>query len=264
MKILVCVKQVPDKDSTFRIDAAGTWVETENLSFQINDYDRYALEEALRLKDAGGGEVVVCSVGPDRVSQAIKTALAMGADRAIHINDPEAEGADPLGVARMIHATIGGDGFDLVLAGLQTEDDNSAQLGPMLARLLDVPCATGVTALALADDGKTVRVERELENNRRQVVELDLPAVVSVQTGINQPRYASLKGIMAAKRKEMRVVKLADVGLAADQAGGAAARMRILSMAPPPKGEGAELVEGSADEVAAELVRRIKEKTGMI
>jgi electron transfer flavoprotein beta subunit len=203
-------------------------------------------------------------VGPDRVSQAIKTALAMGADRAIHINDPEAEGADPLGVARMLQATVAADSFDLVLAGLQTEDDNSAQLGPMLARLLDLPCATGVTALTLADDGKSVRVERELENNRRQVVDLDLPAVVTVQTGINQPRYASLKGIMAAKRKETRVVKLSDLGLTAEQAGGAAARMRILQMAPPPKGEGAELVEGSADEVAAELVRRIKEKTGVI
>jgi len=261
MKILVCVKQVPDKDSTFRVDAAGTWVETDNLTFQLNDYDRFALEEALRLKDAGEAEVVVCSIGPERASQAIKTALAMGADRAVHVHDPAAVDSDALGLARILHAVAKAESFDLILAGLQAEDDNVAQVGPMLARLLDLPCATAITSLQVADDGKSIRVERELENNRRQVVDLDLPALVTVQTGINSPRYASLKGIMGAKRKEVRKPALTDLGLSAEQT---APRMRILALTPPAKGEGAEILQGSTTEVVTELVRRIKEKTGVI
>lgn len=254
MKILVCLKQVPDKDSTFRIRDDGTWVDTENLSFQINEYDRYALEEALRLKDAGGGEVVVISLGPDRVAQAIKTALAMGADRAIHVRDDRDHG-DPLTVARLLHAAVREEPFDLVFTGLQTEDDNFGQVGPLLARLLDLPCATGIVRLTPSDDGGTVRVERELENNRVQVVDLQLPAVVSVQTGMNEPRYASLKGIMAAKRKEVRAVAAADV---ADD------RMKVRKLGLPPKGEGGEILTGSTEEIAAELVKRIREKTGVI
>jgi len=264
MKILVCLKQVPDKDSSFRIRAGGGGVETENLSFQINDYDRYALEAALRLKDTSAAEVVVLSVGPERVAQALKTALAMGADRAIHVNDPAAKDSDALGVARLLHAAAAPEGFDLVLAGLQADDDNLAQVGPMLARLLGFRCATGVMALSLVEDGRTARVERELENNRLQVVDLTLPAVVTVQTGINEPRYASLKGIMAAKKKETRILRLADLGLVPAQVGAAGARARVLEMGPPPRGKGGEILKGSPDEIAAELVRRIREKTGVV
>lgn len=259
MRILVCLKQVPDKDSTFRINATGTWVETGNLSFQINEYDRYALEEALRLRDAGGAEVVVISMGPDRVSQALKTALAMGADRAIHVRDAS-EQPDPLAVARILHAAAQHEAFDLVLTGFQAEDDNFAQVGPLLARLLEVPCATGIMRLAVVDDGAAVRVEREMENNRLQVVDVTLPAVLTVQTGINEPRYASLKGIMAAKRKETRGVTPAELGLG----DGAGARMKVLEIAPPPKGKGCEILAGSTEEIVGELVRRIREKTGVI
>ena len=264
MKILVCMKQVPDKDSTFRIDAEGTWVDTENLSFQVNDYDRYALEEALRIKDGGDAEVVVASVGPDRVGQAIKTALAMGADRALHVKDPQAEGSDPLGVARILQAAVAGESFDLILAGFQAEDDNFGQVGALLARFLELPCATGIVKLDLDPGGSTVRVERELENNRVEVVAMDLPAVVTVQTGINDPRYASLKGIMAAKRKEVRVLGLAELGFAAGDVGAAAARLQVIEITPPPKGAGGEILDGSTEEVAAELVRRIREKTGVL
>jgi electron transfer flavoprotein beta subunit len=257
MKILVCLKQVPDKDSSFRINAERSWVETDNLSFQINDYDRYALEEALRIKDAAGGEVVAVSLGPDRVTQALKTALAMGADRAIHVQHDDSP-LDPLAVARMLQGAVKDDTFDLVLAGFQTEDDNFAQVGPLLARLLGMPCATGIIGLVVGDDGTSVRVERELENNRVQIVDLILPAVVTVQTGINEPRYASLKGIMAAKRKEIRTVPGAEV------AGAGVARMKVLEMAPPPKGAGGEILTGSPEEIAAELVKRIREKTGVL
>ncbi len=263
MKILVCLKQVPDKDSAFRVNADGDWIETSDLSFQINDYDRYALEEALRIRDGGGAEVTVISIGPARVGTALKTALAMGADRAIHVNDPAAEGSDALGTARILCAAASGEGFDLIFTGFQSDDDNLALVGPFLARLLGVPCATGIVGLELLEGGGAVRAKRELESNRLQVVDLDLPALVTVQTGINHPRYASLKGIMAAKRKETRAVTLAELQVPPERAGRAGARVRIVGMAPPPKGEGGEILQGSTANVVADLVRRIHEKTGV-
>ena len=264
MKSLVLVKQVPNSDSPFRLDAAGTWVDESNLTFTLNDYDRYALEEALRLKDAGRlEEVAVLSVGPERAATALRTCLATGADRAIHVKDAALTGADPLAIARVIVAAIGKDGFVLILAGLQADDDNHTQMAGLVARLLGRPCATAVMKLELREDG-CLRVERELENNRLQVVDLTLPAVVAVQTGINEPRYASLKGIMAAKKKELRTLALADLGLDPAQAGAQASRLKTIRLAPPPKGKGAEILKGTADEVASELVRRIREKTGVI
>jgi len=149
------------------------------------------------------------------------------------------------------------------MAGLQADDDNHTQIGGLVARCMERPCATAVMGMSLQDES-TVRVERELENNQLQIVDLRLPAVVAVQTGINEPRYASLKGIMAAKKKEIRAVSLADVGLDPAEVGGQAARMKTVQVAPPPKGKGAELLTGGADEIAQELVKRIREKTGVI
>ncbi len=263
MKSLVLAKQVPNTDSPFRINADGTWVDEGNLTYGLNDYDRYGLEAVLKLKDAGKvSEVVALTVGPDRASAVLRTCLATGADRAIHIKDDALAGADPLSVAKVIAAAIKDESFSLIVAGLQADDDNYAQTGPLLARLLDRPCATAVMGLELLDGA--VRVERELENNRLQVVELQLPAVLTVQTGINEPRYASLKGIMAAKKKEVRAVALSDLGLDAAQVGGAASRMKTVRLEVPPKGEGADIVKGGPEEIAAELVKRIREKTGVI
>ena len=264
MKCLVLVKQVPNADSPFRLNGAGTWVEEGNLTFGLNDYDRYALEEALRLKDGGKAtEVVVLSVGPERAATALRTCLATGADRAIHVKDDATVGSDPLSIAAIIVAAIKDDGFSLILGGLQADDDNHTQIPGLLARRLGRPCATAVMKLELLD-ATTLRVERELENNRLQVVDMKLPAVVAVQTGINEPRYASLKGIMAAKKKEMRTVGLADLGLTAAAVGGAASRLKTIRLATPPKGKGAEILKGTPDEIAKELVRRIREKTGVI
>ena len=263
MKSLVLAKQVPVNDSPFRIDGAGTWIEEGNLTFGLNDYDRYGLEALLKLKDAGGvTEVVALTVGPERASAVLRTCLATGADRAIHVKDDALAGADPLSVAKVIAAAIQGEDFSLIVAGLQADDDNYGQTGPLLARLLDRPCATAVMGLELQDGA--VRVERELENNRLQVVDLTLPAVITVQTGINEPRYASLKGIMAAKKKEIKTVGLSDLGLDASIVGSAASRMKTVRLDVPPKGEGAEIIEGGPDEIAAELVKRIREKTGVI
>ena len=263
MKSLVLAKQVPGNDSPFRIDGAGTWIEEGNLTFGLNDYDRYGLEALLKLKDAGGvTEVVALTVGPERASAVLRTCLATGADRAIHVKDDALAGADPLSVAKVIAAAIQGEDFSLIVAGLQADDDNYGQTGPLLARLLDRPCATAVMGLELQDGA--VRVERELENNRLQVVDLTLPAVITVQTGINEPRYASLKGIMAAKKKEIKTVGLSDLGLDASIVGAAASRMKTVRLDVPPKGEGAEIIEGGPDEIAAELVKRIRENTGVI
>ena len=263
MKTLVLIKQVPNTDSPFRLNGAGTWVDESNITFALNDYDRYALEEALRLKDAGKAtEVVALTVGPERAASALRTALATGADRAIHVKDDALTGADPLGIARAIAAAIKDEGFVLILAGLQADDDNYTQTPGLVARLLGRPCATAVLKIEPGDG--VIKVERELENQRVQVVEMTLPAVVAVQTGLNEPRYASLKGIMAAKKKEIRTVDLAAIGLDPAVVGGAGARMRTIRLAPPPKGKGAEMLAGSADDVARELVRRIREKTGVI
>jgi len=264
MKAVVLVKQVPNTDSPFRINGAGTWVDEGNLTYSLNDYDRYALEEVLRLKDAGRvAEVVVLTAGPERAASALRTCLATGADRALHIKDDALAGADPLSVARAVAAAVKDGEFSLILAGLQADDDNYMQIGPFVARLLDRPCATAVTRLE-SKDGATVRVERELENNRLQIVDLMLPAVITVQTGINEPRYPSLKGIMAAKKKEIRTLTLADLGIDPASVAASAARFRTVRLAPPPKGKGAEILSGPADQIARELVKRIREKTGVI
>jgi electron transfer flavoprotein beta subunit len=264
MKSLVLAKQIPNTDSPFRINGEGTWIDEGNLTYGLNDYDRYGLEAVLKLKDAGRiSEVVALTVGPDRASAVLRTCLATGADRAIHIKDDALEGSDPLSMARAIAAAVKEEEIALIVAGLQADDDNCGQIGPLVARLLDRPCATAVVGLELLD-GDSLRVERELENNRVQVVELQLPAVITVQTGINEPRYASLKGIMAAKKKEIRTVGLGDLGLDAAQVGAAASRMKTIRLDTPPKGEGAEIVQGSPDDIAGELLKRIREKTGVI
>jgi len=261
MKSLVLVKYVPDTNSPFRIDSAGTWVDEANLSFNLNEYDRYALEELLKLKDAGKvTEVVALTVGPDASAAVLRTCLATGADRAIHVKDDALAKADPLGLARAIRAAIKDEDFSLIMAGMQADDDNHTQVGGLVARLLDWPCASTAISLSLTN-GDTIRVERELENNRLGVVDLKLPALVTVQTGINTPRYASLKGIMSAKKKEIKILGLTDLGL---DPGEVASRMKTVRLVPPPKGKGAEMVEGSPEEVAQELLKRIREKTGVI
>lgn len=256
MKILVPLKQVPHQDARLDVRSDGTWIQEENIKFEINSYDTYALEEALRIKDAGEAEVVVVSIGPDRVTQSLRTALGMGGDRAIHVKDPEAEGSDALAIAKILAAVAKAESPDLVLMGLMADDDNLSAVGPMLAQLLDVPHTTAVMALEQAN-GK-LRAERELEGGALEVMELPRPCVVTVQTGINQVRYASLKGIMAAKRKPIETKTASDLDLSG-QVGAEAAKLRVEKIYPPPKGEGAEILQGSTDEVVSKLVGKIKE-----
>jgi electron transfer flavoprotein beta subunit len=256
MKIMVCLKQVPHQDARLDVRPDGSWIQEDNIKFEINSYDTYALEEALRIKDAGQAEVVVVSIGPDRVTQSLRTALGMGADRAVHVKDPEADASDPLGVAKILAAIAKAENPDLVLMGLMADDGNSAAVPPMLAELLNFASTTSVMKVTRSNGA--IRAERELEGGALEVVDLTGPTVLSVQTGINQVRYASLKGIMAAKKKPIDTKSLADLGLSG-KVGAAAAKMKIEKVYHPPKGKGAEMVTGSTDEIVSKLVGKIKE-----
>ena len=254
MKILVCLKQVPHKDARLEVAKSGTWIDDANIKFEINDYDNYALEEALRIKDAGDAEVVVATIGPDRVVQSLRTALGMGADRAIQVWDDGLVETDSLGIAKTLAAVAKDENFDLVLMGLMSDDANHGLVGPMLAELLGVPHATAIVKAELKNG--SVEVERELEGGALEVVEVPLPCLLTAQTGMNEVRYASLKGIMQAKKKPLDKKSLSDLGL---DPGSVAAKATIEKLYTPPKGEGAELLEGSAGDVAQQLVSKIKE-----
>jgi electron transfer flavoprotein beta subunit len=256
MKIMVCLKQVPHQDARLDVNASGTWIQEDNIKFEINSYDTYALEEALRIKDAGEADVFVVSIGPDRVTQTLRTALGMGADRAIHVKDPEADGSDALGVAKILAAIAKEESPDYIVMGMMSDDGNSSAVPPMLAELVGVPHTTA--AVKVETKNGSVTVDREIEGGAREVVELQAPCLVAVQTGMNQVRYASLKGIMAAKKKPLDVKGVGDLGLSG-QVGADAAKVRIEKIAPPPKGDRADMVEGSPDEVATRLVTKIKE-----
>jgi len=256
MKVMVCLKQVPHQDARLDVSADGTWIQEDNIKFEINSYDTYALEEALRIKDAGEAEVVVVSIGPDRVTQALRTALGMGADRAIHVKDAETDGSDSLGIAKVLAAVAKEENPDIVFCGLMADDGNFASVPPMLAELIDVPSATGVLKTDANADG--IQVERELEGGAMEVVELPKPCLLAIQTGANQVRYASLKGIMQAKKKPVDVKTAADLGVAG-QVGAAAAKVKIEKVYVPPKSDSAEILQGATDEVVGQLVGKIKE-----
>jgi len=256
MKIMVCLKQVPHQDARLDIAADGTWIQEDNLKFEINSYDTYALEEALGAKDAGEAEVFAVSIGPDRVTQALRTALGMGADRAIHVKDPEIDGSDALGVAKVLAAIAKQESPDLILMGMMSDDGNFAAVPPMLAQLVGLPHTTAAVKIERANG--SVTCDREIEGGAHEVVELQSPCLVAVQSGINQVRYASLKGIMAAKKKPLDVKTAADLGLTG-QVGAAAAKAKIDKISMPVKGDRAEILEGSTDDVVGSLVTKIKE-----
>ena len=255
MKIVVCLKQVPHQDARLDLNAGGTWIQEDNIKFEINSYDTYALEEALRIKDKGGAEVVVVSIGPERVTQALRTALGMGADRAVHVKDAASDGSDALVIARILAAVVKQESPDLVLCGLMADDGNFSAVPPMLAELADLPCATAVVKCDLEG---AVTVERELEGGALEVVQLPMPCLLAVQTGLNQVRYASLKGIMAAKKKPVDVKSAADLGVAG-QVGAGAAKAKVAKVYTPPKGQGATMITGTTEQVVGQLVNKIKE-----
>src|SRR3954465_11600667 len=235
MKIAVCLKQVPTRDWQPRLDDARTWIREPDASFEMNEPDAYALEEALRLKEKHGGEVVVCSAGPARVAQVLREALARGADRAIHVEDERLTSADADAIAGLLAEALRGEPLDLVLTGLQSDDQGAAQTGVILAERLGLPHATIVMEVQATSEG-ALRVKRELEGGWFQWVALPLPAVLTIQSGINQLRYATLKGIMAAKKKEVR--KAAPPAVAA-------AKQKIVGLYLPEKTKKTQIITGS-------------------
>jgi electron transfer flavoprotein beta subunit len=255
VKIVVCIKQVPRRDDLLRITADKRWIEEASLSYEANESDAFALEEGLRLKEKHGGEVVVVTLGPADASKTIKEALAKGADRAIHLTGAELERLDATATARAIAAAIAPESPDLVLTGLQSDDLGYGQTGVLLAELLGLVHASIVIALETSEDAATLRVKRELENGWFQWVTMPLPGVVTIQSGINKPRYASLKGIMGAKKKPVDQRSATDLGLAT---AALAPREVIGALSFPVREKQTELLEGDAETVASQLVERLR------
>ncbi|MGD0133267.1 MAG: electron transfer flavoprotein subunit beta/FixA family protein [Bryobacteraceae bacterium] len=250
MKILVSIKQVPSRDSQLRVDAGGHWIQENDLTFEVNEPDAFALEEALRLKEKHGGEVVALLAGPARASQTIREALAKGADRAIHIEEEKLTAFDTLGVAQLLAKAAEAEKPDLILTGLQSDDLGYGQTGVVMAELLGLPHGTIIMAVERIDTG--IRVKRELEDGWFQNVEMPLPAVLTIQSGINKLRYATLMGIKKAKTKEVKRLTTAELGVTA------APTASIERVYLPQRTKQTQLLDGSPREAAAKLVEKLR------
>jgi len=265
VKIISCIKPVPDPASRLVINESKTWIKDQDLTFVASEADNYALEEALRLKEKHGGEVVVISMGGEEAARVLRSGLAMGADRAIHLADPQFKGADEFAAAEALAKAIEKDGgADLVLTGVQSDDLGTGMTGVMLAEFLSFSHATVVVGVELTSDSKTLHVKRELEGGLNETVELSTPAVLTIQFGINQPRYASLKGIMAAKKKELKSWTCADLGLTAEQAGRAGAMYDVKEIFIPERKSRVEILTGTPEEAAAKLVEKLRKEAKVI
>ena len=248
MKIIVAIKQVPERDAPLAV--AGKWIDESGLAYTINEPDAYALEEALQLKEKHGGEVVVLCAGPERAAQTIREALAKGADRAIHIETEELNSLDTLGIGKLLAAAVKGENPDLILTGLQSDDLGSGQTGVVMAELLGVPHSTIIMQVEV--DGARIQVKRELEDGWFQHIGMPLPAVLTIQSGSNKLRYATLMGIKKAKTIEIRRVTPADLG------GLAVPVAAISKVYAPQKQKQAQIFEGDPKTAAAQLVEKLK------
>jgi electron transfer flavoprotein beta subunit len=250
MKIIVSIKQVPVRDSQLRIDSSGRWIQEGDLNFEINEPDAYALEEALQLKEKHGGEVIALCAGPARASQTIREALAKGADRAIHIEADNLSSLDTLGLAKLLAKAVEPEKPDLILTGLQSDDLGYGQTGVVLAEILGLPHGTIIMAVEKLEGA--IRVKRELENGWFQNVEMPLPAVLTIQSGINKLRYATLMGIKKAKTKEVKQFSVGSLGVSSTPT---AVIERIYM---PQRSKQTQILDGTAKEAAAKLVEKLK------
>src|SRR5688572_578835 len=253
MKIAVCIKQVVTREWQLRVNESRTWIRDNDASFELNEPDAYALEEALRLKEKHGGEVVVCCGGPARATQVLREALARGADRAVHVESDALANADAAVVAQALADAIREEKFDLVLTGLQSDDQGFGQTGVILAERLGMPHATIIMEVQVTDGA--LRVKRELEGGWFQWVALPMPALLTIQSGINQLRYATIKGIMAAKKKEIR-----NAGAPAP----ADPLVQILSVYVPEKAKQTQLLSGSAADASRALVAKLRDEARVL
>ena len=264
MRIAVCIKQVPNSEARLRVSRDGKWLDEEDLPFIINESDEYALEEGLQIAEKTGGEVVVFSLGPDRVKEALRKALAVGAARAVHLSDPAFAGGDALATGRALAAAVARESFDLVLTGSQSDDAGFGATGSVIAGHLGWPHVWLVMGVELEEGNGSAKVTREMESGVNEISRVTLPAVLEIQAGINHPRYASLKGIMAAKKKEIAAVAPGDLGLDAGQIGAAGSRLEVVAVSFPESGAGAQMIEGDAKTAAAALVQKLQKEARVL
>ena len=264
MNIIICMKQVPDTEAQIRVKPDGSGIVDSDIKFVMNPYDEFGVEEALLLKEKFGGTVTIVCLGPERAVEAIRTGLAMGADKAVHLDDPAFEGGDAFSTAKALAAAIKGMEYDLVFCGKQAIDDDLAQVGPALAEMLGIPQIVVVTKVEVSDDGKKAKVNRQIIGGE-EIIDVPLPAVLTAQKGLNEPRYASLPGIMKAKKKEVKSVKVADLGLDPNDVGKAGAKTQVLKMYSPPQREAGKMSEGeTAEETAPKLAKLLREEAKVI
>ena len=257
MNILVCMKQVPDTAIAIRLDAEQKSIDRSEITYVVNPFDEYAIEAGLQLKEKYGGEVTLVTMGPDRADEALRTGLAMGADKGVHISDPALEGSDTLVTAKVLAAAIKGLLYDIVLCGKVATDDNTGQVGPALAELLGIPHISGATTLEVDDDAKKATATREVEGGFMRM-EVPIPAVITAEKDLNAPRYPSLPGIMKAKTKPVDKKDVASLGMDPSSVGLAGSKIQPMGMSLPPVREAGRIIEGEAEEAAKELARLLR------
>ncbi len=259
MNIVVCVKQVPETaEAEIKLASDGRGIDKEGLPLQINESDNYALEQALLLTEEHDGDVTVITLGPDSSDEVLRMSMAKGAAEAVRIGDPVFDRGDAVAVAQALASALKDMEFDLVLAGCMSSDDGHTQVGVALAQALGIPHATYVTEMEMGDG--EITVGRELEGGLIEKVKMGLPCVVGIQTGINEPRYASIMGIAKASKREIAMKSAADLGIDAGSTGDAGSKTRVEALAYPPVGEGAEILDGTPPEASGKLAEVLREK----
>ncbi len=262
MEILVCVKRVPDTaENEFELNSAGNDLDRDDLVYSVNEWDNYAVEEAIQLVDNNGGSVTVVSVGDDESEEVLRREMAMGANNGVLLSDDAFEGSDGRGIAEILKAEVKSNKYDLILTGALA-DEGAGQIGGMLAALLDVPFASVVNKIEVVDD-KTLKIGREIEGGNQEMNEIALPCVLSIQTGINEPRYVGIRGIRKVASVEIPVKGASDLGLDAAVVGKSGAKVKRLDYFVPDLGDGAEMLEGSTDEIIDVLIEKLKSKGGL-
>ncbi len=262
MEILVCIKRVPDTtENEIEVNRDGSDIVRDDLVYSVNEWDNYAVEEAIQIRDAVGGSVTVVSIGDEESEEVVRRAMAMGADRGILLSDDAYTGSDGRGLASILKAEVDRGNYDLILTGTQA-DDGAGQVGGMLAAMLDWPFAAVVNSIEVMND-KQIKLGREIEGGNQEINEMELPCVLSVQSGINEPRYVGIRGIRKVSSLEIPVHGAADLGLAADSIGEAGAKVKRVDYFVPELGEGAEILEGSTDEIVSKLIELLRAKGGI-
>ena len=262
MEILVCVRRVPDtSENEIQLNSAGNDIERDDLVYSVNEPDNYAVEEALQIAARDGGNVTVVTVGSDEDEEVLRREMAMGANQGVLISDEAFNGSDGRGIATILKAFVQKNHYDLILTGIQAED-GGAQVGGMLAALLDYPFASLVNSITVLDGGK-LKISREIEGGNREMNEIDLPCVLSIQTGINEPRYVGMRGIRQVASAEIPTFGASDLGVNASSVGEAGAKVKRMDYFVPALGKGAEMLQGSREEIIDKLIELMKAKGGL-